>query len=64
MDTPANVGVGAEQLVVRTHQIYSFALALMFIALVASAILFDRSLKALAGAVPAGVMRVTARLAD
>jgi len=40
MDTPANVGVGAEPLVVRTHQIYSFALALMFIALVASAILF------------------------
>jgi len=40
MDTPANVGVGAEPLVVRTHLIYSFALALMFIALAAITIRF------------------------
>jgi len=43
MDTPANGGVGAQPLegvVVRTHYIYIFALALVFIALVASATLF------------------------
>jgi hypothetical protein len=43
METPANGGVGAqplEHVVVGTHYIYTFALALMFIALVVSAILF------------------------
>jgi hypothetical protein len=37
MDTPAN---GGAQPVVPTHHIYTFALALMCIALVAGAILF------------------------
>ena len=43
MDTPANGGVGArplEDVVVGTRHIYTLALALMGIALVASAILF------------------------
>ena len=42
MDTPKNGGVGTqplEDVVVRTHYIYAFALALVFIALVVSAIL-------------------------
>jgi hypothetical protein len=39
MDTPANGGVGTQPLV-RTHHIYAFALALVGIALVASAIIF------------------------
>ena len=43
MDTPANGGVGAqplEDVVVGTHYIYTFALALVFMALATSAILF------------------------
>ncbi len=38
MDTPANGGVGAD-VVVGTPYIYTFALGLMFLALVASAVL-------------------------
>jgi len=53
MYTPTNGGIGAQPLddaVVSTRYIYTFALALIGIALVASAILFfaDRVLKALA----------------
>jgi hypothetical protein len=43
MDTPANGGVGAqplEDVVVSTRHIYTFALALICAALMASAILF------------------------
>jgi hypothetical protein len=43
METPANGGVGAqplEDVVVRTHHIYTFALALICIALVASVIVY------------------------
>jgi hypothetical protein len=43
MKTPANGGVGAQRLedvVVRTHHIYAFALALICTALATSAILF------------------------
>jgi hypothetical protein len=43
METPANGGVGAQQLkdvVFRTHHIYTFALALVSIALVASVIVY------------------------
>jgi len=40
MDTPANGGVGAQPLVVSTRHIYTFALALMCMAVIASTILF------------------------